>query len=308
MEAARQRFVEHLRSEVRASPNTVLAYARDVAAFAASVEQRHGRPASPTDLNLREVRVHLAELHASCATATVARKLSALRTFGELLRREGLVPDNEVALVSSPKRASKLPVALPVADVDAMIGTPDPARDDPKQVRDRAVLEILYGAGLRVSECAALDDEHLRWSSDDELLLRVVSGKGGKDRIAFVGRSAATAVRAWLEVRDALRVARSPGEALFLGNRGGRIGVRQIRNLVYARSDIHARARVGPHGLRHSFATHLLDRGCDLRAIQSLLGHASLSTTQRYTHVSMGKLIDVYGSAHPRAKAKPTPR
>ncbi|MEM6994761.1 MAG: tyrosine-type recombinase/integrase, partial [Myxococcota bacterium] len=305
MEAARERFVEYLRSEVRASKHTLRAYAADVAAFEASVTERRGRPARPTDLNQREVRAYLAELHGRVASSTVARKLSALRTFGELLRREGLIEDNEVTLVVSPTRGNRLPVALPVADVEAMI---EPAEgelehDDAPALRDRAVLEVLYGAGLRVSECAALDLSHLRRSAAGEVTIRVVSGKGGKDRIVFVGAPAAAALAAWLEVRETLLRPRSPAEALFLGNRGGRLGVRQIRKLVYARSDAHARARVGPHGLRHSFATHLLDSGCDLRAIQSLLGHASLSTTQRYTHISMGKLVDVYAQAHPRAQS-----
>lgn len=309
VEAARERFVEYLRSEVRASRHTVAAYARDVAAFGEFVQGRRRRPAKPSDLNLREVRAYLAELHGELAPASVARKLSALRTFGELMRREGLVPDNDVALITSPKRGNKLPVALPQADVGRMLETPDEARDpdDPVQLRDRAVLEVLYGAGLRVSECAALDLEHVRRSADDALLIRVVSGKGGKDRIAFIGRAGAEAIQAWLAVRPLLLKPRSPADALFLGIRGGRLGVRQIRKLVYARSDANARARVGPHGLRHSFATHLLDSGCDLRAIQALLGHASLSTTQRYTHVSMGKLIDVYAASHPRAKMPAAP-
>ncbi len=312
MEDARTRFVEHLRSEVRASAHTVRAYAADVAAFDESVRRRRGRPTRPTDLNQREVRAYLAELHGAAASSTIARKLSALRTFGELLRREGLIPDNEVALVQSPKRGNKLPVALPVGDIEQMIESRDPgeatglvdgsAEADPQALRDRAVLEVLYGAGLRVSECASLDLPHLRFTEADRVVVRVVSGKGGKDRLVFLGRPAAAALRAWLDVRPLLVRPRSPAEALFLGNRGGRLGVRQIRTLVYRRSDAQARARVGPHGLRHSFATHLLDNGCDLRAIQAMLGHASLSTTQRYTHISMGKLMDVYAQAHPRAR------
>ncbi|MBL4686461.1 MAG: tyrosine-type recombinase/integrase [Nannocystaceae bacterium] len=316
MEAARERFVEHLRSEVRASPHTIRAYSRDIAEFDDSVRRRHGRASRPSDLNQREVRAYLAELHTTAATSSIARKLSALRTFGELLRREGVIADNEVALVSSPKRTNKLPVALPVQDIERMIDTdPDPGTnlatpdahgtrdDDPRQVRDRAVLEVLYGAGLRVGECAALDVGHLRFSSDDEVVVRVISGKGGKGRIVFLGRPAAKAVSAWLRVRVALVRPTTPPAALFVGNRGARLGVRQIREMVYRRSELSARARVGPHSLRHSFATHLLDNGCDLRAIQAMLGHASLSTTQRYTHISMGKLIGVYTAAHPRAMA-----
>src|SRR5690606_14590698 len=183
------------------------------------------------------------------------------------------------------------------ADRASAVVVPEEARAR----RDRAVLEVLYGAGLRVSECVALDRSHLRWEGD-RLLVRVVRGKGGKDRVVPLGRPAARALREYLEVRPRLLQPRSPAEAVFLGNRGGRLSDRQVRYLVERRSTVEARARISPHGLRHSFATHLLESGCDLRAIQSMLGHASLSTTQRYTHLTLGKLIDVYEQAHPRAR------
>lgn len=298
MRAAAEAFVQHLTQERRLSAHTVRAYAHSVSTFADAVEARRARPPRPDDLSVLEVRAHLAELHGRLAPTTIARTLSALRTFGEWMRREGLVADNEVALIDSPKRRSRLPVALPQGDVEEMIESPPP-HDSPQARRDRAVLEVLYGAGLRVSECAALDLGHVRWEAD-RALVRVVHGKGGKDRIVPLGRPAAAALQQWLEVREQLLTPRSPAQALFIANRGGRLGDRQIRNLVYARSDAHARARVGPHALRHSFATHLMDAGCDLRTIQSLLGHASLSTTQRYTHVSMGGLMETYRKAHPR--------
>jgi integrase/recombinase XerC len=284
---------------VRASPHTVRAYHRDIAQFLDTVEERHGRPATPTDLDVRGVRAHLATLHGRRAPSTMARKLSALRSFGEFLRQQGAVDDNAVALVQNPRRGQRLPVALPVDDVTAMIEAPVP--DDPRARRDRAVLEVLYGAGLRVSECVALDLSRLRWEGE-RLLVRVVRGKGGKDRIVPLGRPAAQALREYLELRPLLVQLRSPAEAVFLGNRGGRLSDRQVRYLVEQRSTENAHARISPHGLRHSFATHLLDSGCDLRAIQSMLGHASLSTTQRYTHLTMGKLMDVYEKAHPRAR------
>jgi tyrosine recombinase XerC len=293
------RFVEHLERQVRASPHTVRAYHRDVAQFLEGLEERTGRPATPEDLEVREVRAHLATLHGKRAPSTMARKLSALRRFGEFLRREGAVEDNPVALVQNPKRAQRLPVALPVEDVTEMIEAPAP--DDPRARRDRAVLEVLYGAGLRVSECVGLDLSHLRWEAD-RLLVRVIRGKGGKDRIVPLGRPAAAALRQYLELRPQLVGPKSPAEAVFLGNRGGRLSDRQVRYLVEQRSTEQAHARISPHGLRHSFATHLLASGCDLRTIQSLLGHASLSTTQRYTHLTMGKLMDVYEKSHPRAR------
>ncbi len=299
MRDALERFVEHLENEVRASPHTVRAYHRDVAQFLDAVEERTGEEPTPGDLHVRQVRAHLASMHGTRAPSTMARKLSSLRRFGEFLRRRGLVEDNEVALVQNPKRGQRLPVALPVEDVGAMIEQPTP--DDVRTRRDRAVLEVLYGAGLRVSECVKLDLTHLRWDGD-RLLVRVVSGKGGKDRIVPLGRSGAEAIRRYLQLREHLLRPRSPAEAVFLGNRGGRLSDRQVRYLVERRSNESAHATISPHGLRHSFATHLLESGCDLRAIQSMLGHASLSTTQRYTHLSMGRLFDVYESAHPRAK------
>lgn len=299
MRDALDRFVEHMERQVRASPHTVRAYRRDIAQFLDTVEERAGRAAEPADLDVRQLRAHLATLHGRRAPSTMARKLSALRRFGEFLRREGLVEDNEATLVQNPKRGQRLPVALPVEDVTAMIE--EPAPDDAKARRDRAVLEVLYGAGLRVSECVGLDLSSLRWEAD-RLLVRVVRGKGGKDRIVPLGRPAAEALRAYLELRPLLVGPRSPAEAVFLGNRGGRLSDRQVRYLVERRSNESAHARISPHGLRHSFATHLLDSGCDLRTIQSMLGHASLSTTQRYTHLTLGKLIDVYDKAHPRAR------
>jgi tyrosine recombinase XerC len=299
--AAIEAFVEHLRSEVRASPHTIAAYKRDLEGFAEQVEERRGRAARPTDLNLREVRSHLASLHdAKRATATIARKLSAMRTFGEWLRRRGDVADNEVALVATPKRRQKLPVALPVEDVTAIIDAPH--RAGVRGLRDKAMLEVIYGAGLRVSECAGLDIGHIEVDGD-RMRVRVVGGKGGKDRIVPLGTRAAVAVREYLEHRGEIATPRSPKAALFLADRGARIGVRSIRNLVYRRClSTGARARIAPHGLRHSFATHLLDSGADLRTIQSLLGHASLSTTQRYTHLTLGQLQNVYEKAHPRSR------
>ncbi len=299
--AAIEAFVEHLRSEVRASGNTIAAYRRDLSGFADFVAQRRNRAPRPDDLNLREVRSFLAALHdAKRATATVARKLSALRTFGEWMRRAEMIADNEVALVATPKRRQKLPVALPVEDVGAIIDAPHAA--GPRGARDKAILEVLYGAGLRVSECAGLDLGHVEVDGA-RMRVRVVGGKGGKDRIVPLGKAAASALRDWLARRHELATPRSPAQALFLADRGGRMNVRSIRNLVYRRClSTGARARIGPHGLRHSFATHLLDSGADLRTIQSLLGHASLSTTQRYTHLTLGQLQDVYEKAHPRAR------
>ncbi len=358
MRAALERFLVHIATERRLSPHTVRAYRRDLEDFLARIAARRGREPELGDLNLREIRSELAELFGAVQASTVARKLSALRSFGEYLRVQGEVPDNEAALVRRPKQRPRLPVALPVEDIAPMIDGPGHVAGA-LGLRDRAILEVLYGAGLRVSECAGLDLEHLTWSGE-ELSLRVVEGKGGKDRVVPLGSAGAAALRAWLAARGAVLAARDLSEgaaghgrkgmsegagregqvrkgmsegagregqvdrdmsprtgrrgagrigpregAVFLSRRGGRIGVRTIRALVYRRClATGTRARVGPHGLRHSFATHLLESGCDLRSIQRMLGHASLSTTQRYTHLDLGHLTDIYERAHPRAQAQ----
>lgn len=301
MRVALERFLQHLQTERRLAANTATAYTRDIEAFASSVEKRRGRPAEVRDLDVREVRAHLAELHGELAASSIGRKLSALRTFAEFCRREHLLDENAVALIRRPKLARTLPVALPVEDIGTLIDAPQ--RPGAIGLRDRALLEVLYGAGLRVSEAVGLDLDDLRHETSERLTVRVRSGKGGKQRVVPLGRKAATALAEWLAVRSELLRPASPVAAVFLGHRGARLATRVARELVYRRcEETGARAVVGPHGLRHSFATHLLQSGCDLRTIQSLLGHASLSTTQRYTHLDMGRLIDLYEQAHPRAK------
>jgi site-specific recombinase XerD len=303
MRVALERFLQHLQTERRLAANTATAYARDIEAFASSVEQRRGRVAVVRDLDVREVRAHLAELHGELAASSIGRKLSALRTFAEFCRREQLLDENAVALIRRPKVGRALPVALPVEDIGTLIDAPQ--RPGPVGLRDRALLEVLYGAGLRVSEAVALDLDDLRGGTDtsERLTVRVRSGKGGKQRVVPLGRKAGVALAEWLAVRSELLRPASPVAAVFLGCRGARLATRVAREVVYRRcEETGARAVVGPHGLRHSFATHLLQSGCDLRTIQSLLGHASLSTTQRYTHLDMGRLIDLYEQAHPRAK------
>jgi integrase/recombinase XerC len=302
MRVALERFLQHLQTERRLAANTATAYARDIEGFASSVEKRRGRAAVVHDLDVREVRAHLAELHGELAASSIGRKLSALRTFAEFCRREQLLEENAVALIRRPKVGRALPVALPVEDIGALIDAPQ--RLGPVGLRDRALLEVLYGAGLRVSEAVALDLDDLRDDGPSSgLTLRVRSGKGGKQRVLPLGRKAAVALAEWRSVRSELLRPASPVEAVFLGRRGARLTTRVAREVVYRRcEETGTRAVVGPHGLRHSFATHLLESGCDLRTIQALLGHASLSTTQRYTHLDMGRLIDLYEQAHPRAK------
>jgi len=293
------KFLAHLETERRLSAHTRVAYRRDIEGFIASIEARRDRPAKLRDLGIREVRAHLAELHGQLASSSVGRKLSALRTFAEFCRREGLIDENAVALVRRPKLGTKLPVALPVEDLGRMIDGEQ--RPGTLGLRDCALLEVLYGAGLRVSEAVALDLDDLR-EDGGQLTVRVRAGKGGKQRVVPLGARAAEALAAYLDAREDLLTPRSPAQACFLGARGGRLNARVAREIVYRRCESSgARAVVGPHGLRHSFATHLLQSGCDLRTIQSMLGHASLSTTQRYTHLDMGRLFQLYEQAHPRA-------
>lgn len=292
-------FLDHLKFEARLSNATVRAYTRDLMNFEAAVTELRGTVAKLKDLSVRFVRWYLGELHKSHTSSSVARKLSAMRRLARFAVTRGWVEDDPLAFVSNPKRSQGLPVALPVEDIVSMMETG--ASLTPKQLRDRAVLEVLYGAGLRVSECASLDWQDLS-VDQGALSVRVRSGKGGKDRVVPLGDHARAALDAYRHIQPVFRRPDSPPNAVFLGDRGKRMNVRSIRRLVHQRAEQSgARASIGPHGLRHSFATHLLDSGADLRAIQSMLGHASLSTTQRYTHLSLGKLIDVYERAHPRA-------
>lgn len=306
MRIAIDEFLRHLATARRMSPHTVRAYAGDLEDYVGFVETLRGRDAAVTDLDVRTIRAWLAERHRELASTSIARKLATLRGFGGWMRTTGRIAENEATLVSSPKRRSKLPVALGQEDVASMIDAP--GHDGPAGARDHAVLEVIYGAGLRVSEACGLDLSHVE-REGGAVRLRVVGGKGGKDRIVPIGRAAAIAIEAWLAVRDTLMRPRSPVAALWIADRGGRLGVRAVRELVYRRcEEVGTRARIAPHGLRHSFATHLLTNGCDLRTIQSFLGHSSLSTTQRYTHLSFGAVLDVYERAHPRAVIAKAPR
>lgn len=292
-------FELHLQREVRASPHTVRAYVGDVSAYADFVEQTRDRDSRLADLNVRMVRRYLAEVHGKLAASSVGRRLSALRTFAEFCRLRGRLDDNPLVLLSAPKKGRKLPVVLPVEDVGALIDAPH--RPGPLGKRDKAILEVLYGSGLRVSEVCSLDRAHVRLDGS-RTSLRVVQGKGGKDRIVPLGSAGAAALEQWLAVRDAVAKPHAD-DAVFVGARGGRISPKVVRNLVNDRcQQTGARAQISPHGLRHAFATHLLESGCDLRSIQTLLGHQSLATTERYTHLDMSHLLNVYERVHPRAR------
>jgi integrase/recombinase XerC len=243
------------------------------------------------------IRKYLSSLHRKNRKSSIARKVSTLRSFYKYLVRERIVPSNPAKNVATPKAEKPLPTALTVDEAFRLMESPMKR----KHLRDQAILELLYSSGLRVSELVGLDGTQL----DQELGIVKVMGKGRKERIVPVGKKAMEALKTYLKERGDLE----ENAALFVNSRGGRLSARSVGRLVkkYTR-DSGVFRKISPHSLRHTFATHLLDAGADIREIQEMLGHASLSTTQRYTHVSLGKLMEVYDKAHPRSfKTTPSP-
>jgi len=284
-------FLRHLEVEKNASPHTLRSYRSDLVDF-----ESHLTSASLTPLSadVRAVRGWLAALHGrGLDAASVARKLAAVRSFYRFLVRRGVVERNPAREVRGPRLARKLVSFLPIDEATAMVGARGLGGD--ARARDVAILELLYATGLRVSELASLDVDAV----DRERRTVQVIGKGRKERIVPYGAAAAQALDAYLGPRTRAR------GAVFTNARGGRLGVRSIRAIVgRAATAAGLTRRVTPHTLRHTFATHLLDAGADLRMIQELLGHSRLSTTQRYTHVGADQLMKVYDAAHPRSARK----
>lgn len=285
------------RSLVSAAPNTVAAYRRDLEQFAAWAE-RAGMH-EPTAVSPVALRRYLAYLSTRrLARRTIARKAAALRRYFEWLRRRGVVATDPARRLSAPRGDARLPHVLKGSELAGLLGEdrstrPAPA-DDPVDLRDRAVVELLYGSGLRVAELCGLRTGDL----DLRRCRLMVWGKGSKQRQVPMSEPSADAVRAWLhDGRQHLATAESPADALFLNRRGRPLGPRDVRRILDRRSPVPTH----PHALRHTFATHLLDGGADLRAVQELLGHADLATTQVYTHVSKERLRSVYQATHPRA-------
>jgi len=304
-------FLEHLRLNRNASAHTAAAYESDISQFLDFAAQYLERPnLEPGDLGLGTIRAFMAELYRQGhARTSVARKLSALRAFGRYLKREGLIETDPATLAASPKRERKVPAHLTIDEMERLLEMPDVS--DPLGCRDRAILELFYASGLRLSELVGLDLEDVNLRGR---MVRVM-GKGAKERLVPFNSATEESIRAWLTKRAVL-LAQSPKpraqslkprvpsrEPVFLNFRGARLTGRSVQRLVarYVAS-CSTRFGISPHALRHSFATHLLQRGADLRAIQELLGHVQLSTTQRYTHVNAAQLLDVYRKAHPRAK------
>jgi len=329
-----ERFRRHLEAEKRASPHTVRNYLLNIEQLRTFMRDK-GRPERPGAVDIPLLRSYLASLFEENEPSTIARKLSAVRAFLRFLRRERVIEENVAMLLRPPKAAKSLPSFLTVEQAGALAEAPlkpaatadvaprlpaaiagatasralaaraaaeraaaegETARAlTPARARDAAILEVLYGCGLRVSECVGLDVADLELGADGAV--RVRSGKGRKDRVVPLGDKARAAVTAWLALRPRLA---PTSDALFVNLRGGRVTARSVRRFV----DTHARAaevpKTHPHALRHSYATHLLGSGADLRAIQELLGHASLKTTARYAHVDFQYLARAY-AAHPHA-------
>jgi len=291
MKEAIEQFCSYLENERNASVHTVSAYRSDLGQFEAFLAGLGN--CTPEGVDHLTVRRYLAQLHKGLTKSSIGRKLSAVRALFRYLLREGRLDKNPAELVSAPKKEKRVPFHLNIDQVTALVSAPEATSGLP--LRDRAVLETLYSCGIRVSELTGMNVDDLDL---DGATARVL-GKGGKERIVPIGSYARSALAAYLQERG------SPerSAALILNARGGRLTRRSVGRIVDAHMLLIASMRkVSPHTLRHSFATHLLEGGADLRAIQELLGHASLSTTQKYTHVSIDRLMEVYDKAHPKAR------
>jgi integrase/recombinase XerC len=316
MDSAVKQFLIYLRSVRNASPHTIRSYDNDLGQFLTFLTPPGAAMPPPQDITHLMIREFVAHLHdLKLEKSSIARKLAAIRSFFKFAVREGMVVRNPARMVATPKLPKRIPAVLSAEDLNAFLDSiAAPARSSPRRKegsandrsrlmvrRDRAILELLYASGLRVSELTGLN---LGDVDRKELMLRV-RGKGNKERIVPYGGKAEQALEAYEPLRqDMLRKAEGRGErqAVFLNHLGARLTQRSVARIVkkYARLanvnwDLH------PHSLRHAFATHLLADGADLRAIQELLGHSSLSTTQRYTHATIRQLLEVFDKAHPRA-------
>jgi tyrosine recombinase XerC len=290
-----ERFLAYLRAGRNASPYTVKNYGNDIGQFLDYCRAQGVGSVERVDRSL--LRSYLAELDtAGYVKASIARRVAELCSFGDFLVHEGVLERNTFRMVSAPRIPKRLPQYLTVAEVEALMMVPDTSA--PLGLRNRAIIEVLYAAGLRVSELVGLDVADVDLA---QAYVRVV-GKGSKERIGLLGRLAVRAVRAYLEMGRPKLLGRQPTHAMWLNHRGGRLTARGVALMLSgAGKQAGIRTAVSPHVLRHSFATHLLDGGADLRVVQELLGHANLATTQIYTHVSQVRAREVYMRAHPRA-------
>ncbi len=304
MEGYIKDFLVYLRLERNASNNTILGYSRDLEGFRAFlsdlyISEGYDGIKALSEISINEIRAYVASLYKQNSRATIARKLSALRSFFRYLNKKGVIDSNIAELINNPKMKKPLPKAMTVDEVFTLL-EPEPGID-PLSLRNRAILELLYSTGIRVGELVGLDIEDVDMTSR---VVRVL-GKGRKERLVPVGDKALSALREYITcARDTLlKSGDRATKALFLNARGGRLTERGVEYIIdYHRKERGFKKTITPHSFRHSFATHLLDSGADLRSIQEMLGHSSLSTTQRYTKVSIDRLMEVYDKAHPRAK------
>jgi len=300
MEQCIHLFSRWLETEKGYSPHTVSGYRHDLAEFAATL----GGDRSVAAMSATAIRAYVVSLHRTNGAATVCRKLSALRTFVRFLLREKILVVDPLTGIVGPKVPRYIPVFLTVDETFLLLDTP--GSRDTFAARDRAILELLYSTGMRVSELVSRDVADLDFAEE---VLRV-RGKGSKERLVPVGRPALEAVRNWLPQRERVLAERAgrnlalDKRPLFLNGRGSRLTSRSVERMVKSYGERAGISQiVTPHALRHSFATHLLEMGADLRSVQELLGHASLSTTQRYTHLTLDHLSEVYDKAHPLARS-----
>jgi integrase/recombinase XerC len=287
-------FLDHLKTQRQSSAHTVRSYEDDLTLYGRYLSELQGEEADPTAVDSVGLRRYAAWLAGrGYAPSTVARRLASLRSFFRFLRREGIVASDPTAGLRNPRQPRRLPRLLRIDEVIRLLEAVPV--DSAPGIRDRAMLETLYGGGLRVSELVGLNVDDI---DDDQELVRV-RGKGRRERLCPIGGTATDWLRRWVPLRRP-RFPREP--ALFLNQRGTRLTTRSVGRLLQAhllRAGLVDAA--SPHTLRHSFATHLLDRGADLRSVQELLGHRNLTTTQIYTHVIQDRILDVYHGAHPRA-------
>jgi integrase/recombinase XerC len=292
------RFIEAIRVEKGFSPHTCRAYRKDLEQFHAYLARfgKDGEGADELKPDALVIRAYLGWLHKRCKRSTIARKLSCLRSFFKYLVKRGVLESNPADAVLTPKRGQSVPNYLPIDDVFRML---DGVKGDSVlALRNKAILEILYSSGIRVGELVGTDVDHVDFIQG---YIRVW-GKGNKERRVPVGNKALQCLKVYLKARKTQKgFENTEPSPLFLNKLGGRLSARSVARLVDKVNRQLALMRpISPHGLRHTFATHMLDGGADLRMVQELLGHASLSTTQRYTHVSMDRLMEVYDKAHPR--------
>lgn len=299
MRAATTRFLRYLRVERNAAALTLKSYGEDLEGLLEYLEAVHGRVPEPRELTAVQLRQYVAAMHeANYAKTTIARRLASLRSFFRFAQREGLVDHNPAKPLRNPRPDRRLPHFLTTDEISRLLEAPSAKR--PFGLRDRAILETMYSAGLRVSEVVGINDGDL----DTESGLARIRGKGRKERLAPLGSHALAALGRWLAVRQLHpKEPTGPGAPVFTNKFGRRLTTRSVARMLeklLVATDLDTRTT--PHTLRHSFATHLLDRGADIRSVQELLGHKSLVTTQIYTHLSTTGLREAYEKAHPRAR------